>query len=92
VVGSLAIGAGLSDVAGDVRVRRSSLDLAYAGGCGLRVFPTRRAQKHRPFMLGQRHPSGDMYTDMESWIATLANRFEPLLDTDPETILSPPLP
>ena len=49
-------------------------------------------QKHRPFMLGQRHPSGDTYAAMGSWINTLANSFEPVLDTDPETIPSPPLP
>src|SRR5215217_8614734 len=39
VAAAWLIGVGLSDVAGAARARRSSLDLAYAGGCGLRVFP-----------------------------------------------------
>src|ERR671921_657331 len=41
----LLAGQAAGHVAGDVRARRSSLDLAYAGGCGLRVFPTQRARR-----------------------------------------------
>jgi len=50
--------------------------------------------KFRPFMLGHRAPgtSRDTYTAMGSWIATMANQLEPLLDANAGTSPNPPLP